>query len=112
MSQSQTFTYCKAGETRKKAFRRGGRPRGPRATACGGSSAADEAAPESGKKQYTIGVSNLGLSFPFPAAIRKGIKEEAAQARRHVVRNWTRRAEADKQEQRHPGLMAQQPAAC
>ncbi|GAA3410309.1 sugar ABC transporter substrate-binding protein [Streptosporangium vulgare] len=78
------------------------------ATACGGSSAADEAAPESGKKQYTIGVSNLGLSFPFPAAIGKGIKEEAAKLGVTIV-ELDAQGKADKQSNDIQDLMAQQP---
>ncbi|RAY11538.1 sugar ABC transporter substrate-binding protein [Actinomadura craniellae] len=34
--------------------------------------------PAADKKNLTIGVSTLGMSFPFPAAISKGIKAEAA----------------------------------
>ncbi|GAA2874191.1 sugar ABC transporter substrate-binding protein [Streptosporangium fragile] len=78
------------------------------ATACGGSSGTDGAAQEGGKKEYTIGVSNLGLSFPFPAAIGKGIKDEAAKLGVKIV-ELDAQGKADKQSNDIQDLMAQQP---
>jgi len=39
----------------------------------------------SGDKDLVVGVSNLGLSFPFPAAIGEGIKEEAKKHKVEIV---------------------------
>ncbi|MEV0999135.1 sugar ABC transporter substrate-binding protein [Nonomuraea sp. NPDC050202] len=74
------------------------------ATACGGSTSASG----DGKKEYTIGVSNLGLSFPFPAAIGKGIKEEAARLGVRIV-ELDAQGKADKQSNDIQDLIAQQP---
>ncbi|MEV0825370.1 sugar ABC transporter substrate-binding protein [Nonomuraea rubra] len=74
------------------------------ATACGGSTGA---AGDS-QKQYTIGVSNLGLSFPFPAAIGKGIKEEADRLGVKIV-ELDAQGKADKQSNDVQDLIAQQP---
>ncbi|MCW2880187.1 MAG: hypothetical protein JWQ95_4287 [Sphaerisporangium sp.] len=79
------------------------------ATACGGSnSGTDRATQAAGKKEYTIGVSNLGLSFPFPAAIGKGIKDEAAKLGVKIV-ELDAQGKADKQSNDIQDLMAQQP---
>ena len=61
-----------------------------------------------GAKQYTIGVSNLGLSFPFPAAIGKGIKEEADRLGVRIV-ELDAQGKADKQSNDVQDLIAQQP---
>ncbi|GAA2885580.1 sugar ABC transporter substrate-binding protein [Nonomuraea rubra] len=74
------------------------------ATACGGSTGAAG----DGQKQYTIGVSNLGLSFPFPAAIGKGIKEEADRLGVKIV-ELDAQGKADKQSNDVQDLIAQQP---
>jgi ABC-type sugar transport system substrate-binding protein len=47
----------------------------------GGGGSEEEAA----DKDLTVGVSNLGLSFPFPAAIGEGIKEEAKKQNVKIV---------------------------
>ncbi|MCF6473456.1 sugar ABC transporter substrate-binding protein [Nonomuraea sp. MG754425] len=80
------------------------------ATACGGSTGAsgDGNDGNDGKKEYTIGVSNLGLSFPFPAAIGKGIKEEAARLGVRIV-ELDAQGKADKQSNDIQDLIAQQP---
>ncbi|MBV9228950.1 MAG: sugar ABC transporter substrate-binding protein [Chloroflexi bacterium] len=44
-------------------------------TACG--STPNQGGGSNQPKQYLVGESNLGLSFPFPASIGRGIKEEA-----------------------------------
>ncbi|MCW2863567.1 MAG: hypothetical protein JWP48_5275 [Actinoallomurus sp.] len=75
------------------------------AVACGNSSGSGAL---QGKKQYTIGVSNLGLSFPFPAAIGKGIKEEAAKLGVKIVQ-LDAQGKADKQSNDVQDLIAQQP---
>lgn len=74
------------------------------ATACSSSSGSQTG----GKKQYTIGVSNLGLSFPFPAAISKGIKAEAAKLGVKLV-ELDAQGKADKQSNDVQDLIAQQP---
>ncbi len=79
------------------------------ATACGGSGGsggASQAASE--KKEYTIGVSNLGLSFPFPSAIGKGIKDEAAKLGVKIT-ELDAQGKADKQSNDVQDLIAQQP---
>ncbi|MGV9379855.1 sugar ABC transporter substrate-binding protein [Nonomuraea sp. NPDC003707] len=73
------------------------------ATACGGGSTG-----ATGTKEYTIGVSNLGLSFPFPAAIGKGVKEEAARLGVRIV-ELDAQGKADKQSNDVQDLIAQQP---
>ncbi|MER6005482.1 hypothetical protein ABT120_43535 [Nonomuraea angiospora] len=73
------------------------------ATACGGGSTG-----ATGTKEYTIGVSNLGLSFPFPAAIGKGAKEEAARLGVRIV-ELDAQGKADKQSNDVQDLIAQQP---
>ncbi|GAA5071797.1 ribose transport system substrate-binding protein [Thermocatellispora tengchongensis] len=78
------------------------------ATACGGSGGDSAQAGDGGKKEYTIGVSNLGLSFPFPAAIGKGIKDEAARLGVKIV-ELDAQGKADKQSNDIQDLMAQQP---
>ena len=42
-------------------------------------------APSVKKEDITVGISNLGLSFPFPAAISKGIKDKAKELGVKVV---------------------------
>ncbi|MER7504480.1 sugar ABC transporter substrate-binding protein [Nonomuraea pusilla] len=83
------------------------------ATACGstgGSTGAADGGNGSGGggKQYTVGVSNLGLSFPFPAAIGKGIKEEADRLGVKIV-ELDAQGKADKQSNDIQDLIAQQP---
>ncbi|GLY90297.1 sugar ABC transporter substrate-binding protein [Actinoallomurus iriomotensis] len=76
-------------------------------TACS-SSTGSTSAQSGGKKHYTIGVSNLGLSFPFPAAISKGIKEQAATLGVRLV-ELDAQGKADKQSNDVQDLIAQQP---
>lgn len=46
-------------------------------SACGQADTGDGAGSTANKDDLTVGVSNLGLSFPFPAAIGNGIKDKA-----------------------------------
>ncbi|MFC5751845.1 sugar ABC transporter substrate-binding protein [Actinomadura rugatobispora] len=48
------------------------------ASGCGQAEEGGGTPAAAGKKDLTVGISTLGLSFPFPAAISKGIKAEAA----------------------------------
>ncbi|TQS25774.1 sugar ABC transporter substrate-binding protein [Microbispora sp. KK1-11] len=78
------------------------------ATACGGSGGDGATQAASEKKEYTIGVSNLGLSFPFPSAIGKGIKDEAAKLGVKIT-ELDAQGKADKQSNDVQDLIAQQP---
>lgn len=75
------------------------------AAACGGSAenvSSDDATPSGQRPSSdsaevkTIGVSNLGLSFPFPASISKGIKQAAEEKGVEIV-ELDAQAKADKQ---------------
>jgi ABC-type sugar transport system substrate-binding protein len=60
------------------------------------------------KKVSTIGISNLGLSFPFPASISKGIKDEAA-AKGVKIIELDAQGKADKQTSDIQDLIGQKP---
>ncbi|MWA03579.1 substrate-binding domain-containing protein [Actinomadura sp. LD22] len=60
------------------------------------------------KKDLTIGVSTLGQSFPFPAAITKGIKAEAARLGDKVI-EVDAQGQAEKQSSDVQDLIGQQP---
>lgn len=62
----------------------------------------------SGKTVSTVGVSNLGLSFPFPAAISKGIKDEAATKNVKII-ELDAQGKADKQTTDIQDLIGQKP---
>ena len=59
-------------------------------------------------KKYTVAVSNLGLNFPFPAAISKGIKAKA-QELGVTVTEADAQGKADKQTSDVQDIIAQRP---
>lgn len=59
-------------------------------------------------EDLTVGVSNLGLSFPFPAAIGKGIEDKAAELGVQVVA-LDAQGKAEKQSNDVQDLIGQQP---
>jgi ABC-type sugar transport system substrate-binding protein len=61
-------------------------------------------------KELTIGVSNLGLSFPFPASIGKGIEAEARKMGVKLVQ-LDAKGKADKQANDMQDLIARKPDA-
>jgi ribose transport system substrate-binding protein len=60
------------------------------------------------KKDLTVGISNLGLSFPFPAAISKGIKDKAKELGVKVV-EVDAQGKAEKQSNDVQDLIGQKP---
>lgn len=73
--------------------------------------ASAEGGGESGEKStegLKVGVSNLGLSFPFPAAIAKGIKAEASKLGIEIVETDAQ-GKAEKQSSDVQDLIAQEP---
>jgi hypothetical protein len=68
-------------------------------------------APSAQKKDLTVGISNLGLSFPFPAAISKGIKDKAKELGVKVV-EVDAQGKAEKQSNDVQDLIGRSPTAC
>lgn len=60
------------------------------------------------KEDLTVGVSNLGLSFPFPAAISQGIKDKASELGVEVV-EFDAQGKAEKQSNDVQDLIGQSP---
>ncbi|MFI1166301.1 sugar ABC transporter substrate-binding protein [Streptomyces sp. NPDC020801] len=79
-------------------------------TACGPGSG-DSAAPghSDAPKKFTVAISNLGLNFPFPAAISKGIREKAAQLGVTIVTETDAQGKADKQSSDVQDIISQHP---
>lgn len=77
-------------------------------SACGQAAEGGEASPATGKQDLTVGVSNLGLSFPFPAAIGSGIKAKAAELGVKVV-ELDAQGKAEKQSTDIQDLIGQKP---
>ncbi|TDC58456.1 sugar ABC transporter substrate-binding protein [Actinomadura sp. KC345] len=75
------------------------------AAGCGQAGEAEDAA---GKDDLTVGVSTLGESFPFPAAVTKGIKAEAARLGVEVI-ELDAQGKAQKQSSDIQDLIGQQP---
>jgi ribose transport system substrate-binding protein len=73
----------------------------------GGDSGSQPAAVK--KENLTVGISNLGLSFPFPAAISKGIKDKAGQLGVKVV-EVDAQGKAEKQSNDVQDLIGQKPS--
>lgn len=78
--------------------------------ACGQANNANDTKTDTGegKKVSSIGISNLGLSFPFPAAITTGIKD-AAEAKGVEVIELDAQGKADKQTSDIQDLIGQKP---
>lgn len=80
--------------------------------ACGSSQSKSNAGSSpggsAGKKVSAIAVSNLGLSFPFPAAIEAGIKAEAA-AKGVKIIGFDAQGKADKQASDVQDIIGQKP---
>ncbi|HTE61594.1 MAG TPA: sugar ABC transporter substrate-binding protein [Solirubrobacteraceae bacterium] len=86
------------------------------ALVAGGCGASEESTPASNAdgaaaksaQDLTIGVSNLGFGFPFPAAISQGMKEEAASLGVEIV-ELDAKGDANKQANDVQDLIAQKP---
>lgn len=75
---------------------------------CGQAGASTSGSTSGPQKVSSIGVSNLGLSYPFPAAISAGIKEAAA-AKGVTVTELDAQGKADKQAADVQDLIGQKP---
>jgi ribose transport system substrate-binding protein len=60
-------------------------------------------------KKYSVAISNLGLNFPFPAAISKGMKQKAQELGVTVVTEADAQGKADKQTSDVQDIIAQRP---
>ncbi|MEW9516131.1 sugar ABC transporter substrate-binding protein [Streptomyces tubercidicus] len=80
-------------------------------TACTSTSGSPSNSNGSGtsKKKVTVAVSNLGLNYPFPAAISKGIKQKAAELGVTIVAEADAQGKADKQSADVQDIIAQRP---